>query len=142
MDGAIKSFLYIGINDDGLLSCGSLHDVKLETKFSIHIISNQERRSYSGCLEEKNSRPEILLPHHCYRLIEEGYVHIENIVPKKKIFECQKYLMHMLGRPGAVTAGGAQKGFGKLGGSVSNSEPVRGLLEGDTYQPCHARYSS
>lgn len=65
------------------------------------------------------------------RFVHEGYLHIPNGVSKSKVEKCQRLLMHNLGIPGAIVAGGAQEGLGKLAGSLSNSVEVRELLLGE-----------
>lgn len=65
------------------------------------------------------------------RFAHEGFLHIPNAVSKAKVIQCQRLLMHHLGIPGSVVAGGAQDGLGKLAGSLSNSLEIRELLLGE-----------
>lgn len=76
----------------------------------------------------------ILTPYQKRRFISEGYLHIPQLVSEKAIFQAQRYLMHCLGQPGALVAGGAQPGMGKLAGRASNAPEIQQLLQGSVMQ--------
>ena len=58
----------------------------------------------------------------------DGFMHISNVILPEIIFDCVHLLMHSLGVPGSVCAGGTQDGLGKLGGHLSNCNEIRSLL--------------
>ena len=62
------------------------------------------------------------------RFINEGYVHLHQIVDTMKVLRCQKFLTHLLGVPGSVHAGGVQEGLGKLDGNATSSVYIRALI--------------
>lgn len=76
----------------------------------------------------------ILTAYHKRRFISEGYLHFSQLVSEKDVFQAQRYLMHCLGQPGAVVAGGAQPGMGKLAGRTSNAPEIQRLLQGSVVQ--------
>jgi hypothetical protein len=53
---------------------------------------------------------------------------LSSVILPAKVFECSRLLMHHLGIPGDLSAGGTQDGYGKLGGSLSNCSEIRSLL--------------
>jgi hypothetical protein len=65
------------------------------------------------------------------RFVHEGFLHIAEGVSRAKALRCQRLLLHHLGIPGSIVAGGAQEGLGKLAGSLSNASEVRELLLGE-----------
>lgn len=65
------------------------------------------------------------------RFLNEGYLHLSNIVTKKRIDASRSLLIRTLGIPGSIVAGGVQgEGIGKFTGGLCNCTEIIQLLEG------------
>lgn len=62
--------------------------------------------------------------------IRQGFLRIEGAVGDDKVDAALRCLNNALGKPGALSSGGAQRGMGKLDGSISKSVEIRDLLFG------------
>jgi hypothetical protein len=128
---ANNDVLYLAVKtNDGSLTCGHINDSMITSYFNIEIISDDNKEDQQMSYKpERELSENVLRPFHIERLYREGYVQISDVVDKRRIFNCQKVLMHNLGKPGALHPGGAQTGLGKLGGNLSNAPEIRALLE-------------
>lgn len=112
---------YLIINSEGQLEIVSCFDAT--TDCVIRLLDNNGHR----CLSSMSP----LLDHQQFylrRLAVDGFVVLDQIIDKDLITNCQRTLMHNLGVPGKVVAGGAQVGLGKLEGSMSNCIEIRSLI--------------
>ena len=61
--------------------------------------------------------------------IREGFLRIE-VVEDSKVDAALRQINHALGKPGALSSGGAQHNLGKLDGIYSSRTEIRDLLFG------------
>ena len=62
--------------------------------------------------------------------VSQGFLIVKGAVDDKAVDTCLRTINNALGRPGLLSSGGAQKGLGKLDGSITSSPEVRDLLFG------------
>lgn len=126
------SFLYICVDAFGSLrTCTkSVESVGMCTDFYSKIIYSDTTLCLADCLSSSSrKRSSFRLPYwQLQRFVNEGYVHLNRVVGPVEVTNCLRKLNHLLGLPGAVHAGGAQPGLGKLGGGVGACKEVEALL--------------
>jgi hypothetical protein len=62
--------------------------------------------------------------------VREGFLRIEGVVEDSKVDAALRQINHALGKPGALSSGGAQHNLGKLDGIYSSRTEIRDLLFG------------
>lgn len=110
---------YSLINQQGSRECYTEFDIKTVKEFS-----------YNSSLSYPSSAsvPRVLSAWDMRQMKADGYIHLRDVVLPQKIRECAHVIMHHLGVPGSLTAGGAQDGLGKLGGGLSNCQELKSLI--------------
>ena len=114
--------LYLGVAADGRLDCTDRESGanELYTEFDVIVLSRLEEPAVA-------SRPP-LAGWQKRRFVSEGYLVVEQVVAQAVTDKCQALLMHHLGTPGSLHAGGTQPGMGKLGGKLTQAPEVQALI--------------
>jgi hypothetical protein len=104
------------------------HGCQYCTTFSMEVMRDFSYSKMPLRSSQAMRTPKVLQKWDKHRLVSEGYLHLPKIILPTKVLECAHLLMHSLGVPGSISAGGTQEGLGKLGGYLSNCEEIRSLL--------------
>ncbi len=123
----------MGAISDGLLPHVTVLGAMCKMSREYHINNSSFVSPLLSQIEPLNAKcnPELysgLKAEHILTFVQDGILHLPAIVDEILIDECLRVLNRQLGTPGAVVAGGAQKGLGKLQGSISQHASVRALV--------------
>jgi hypothetical protein len=94
-------------------------------------ITNDDLEDHTFILTFANKKHNVGFTLHLWqqqRFVLEGWLHLTGAMPIQLIDEALQVINIELGRVGSLQAGGAQVGFGKLGGSLSNNHTMRALV--------------
>jgi len=126
-----QSFLYICVDPFGSLNTCTGNDISNCTTFHAKVLYPDTILRLADChLGESLKKKHLRLPSwQVQRFVNEGYIHLSKVINPASIANCLRKLNHLLGLPGAIHAGGAQRGMGKLGGGIGACEEVMALLD-------------
>mmetsp|Transcript_2849 Transcript_2849/g.3999 ORF Transcript_2849/g.3999 Transcript_2849/m.3999 type:complete len:455 (-) Transcript_2849:25-1389(-) len=126
------NYVCVGVDSLGNLQASSYHLLKSSSNCFQFQTSFTKTSSLSATLTTYDHNISFRCQKWQYRrFLNEGYLHLSNIVERSKIDSCRSLLIRSLGVPGSIVAGGVQgEGIGKFAGGLCNRKEIMQLLEG------------